>query len=57
MHQIRSHLPAQAGTASGHPPLTQGWTDTSPIRGDDDWSGVTAIVGYRGDGLDRRAGK
>jgi hypothetical protein len=33
------------------PPLAQNWSDTSLIAADDDWSGVAAIVGYRGDGL------
>ena len=33
------------------PPLAQDWSDTSQIRADDDWSGVPAIAGYRGDGL------
>jgi hypothetical protein len=33
------------------PPLAQNWSDTALIATDDDWSGVPAIVGYRGDGL------
>jgi hypothetical protein len=44
-------LPAQAGTAPATLPFAQGWSDTGSIRADDDWSGVTGIVGYRGDGL------
>jgi hypothetical protein len=44
-------LPAQAGTTPATLPLAQGWSDTGSIRADDDWSGVTGIVGYRGDGL------
>ena len=37
--------------AGVQPPLTQDWSDTGLIRADDDWSGVPAVVGYRGDGL------
>ena len=44
-------LPAQAGTAPATVPFVQGWADTGQISADDDWSGVTGIVGYRGDGL------
>ena len=33
------------------PPLAQSWSDTSLISVDDDWSGVPAMVGYRGDGM------
>ena len=33
------------------PPLLQSWSDTGLIASDDDWSRVSAIVGYRGDGL------
>ena len=44
-------LPAQAGTAPATLPFAQGWVDTGLISADDDWSGVTGIVGYRGDGL------
>ena len=44
-------LPAQAGTAPATLPFAQGWSDTGLISADDDWSGVTGIVGYRGDGL------
>jgi uncharacterized protein len=32
-------------------PLEQGWSDTRLIVSDDDWSGVAAIVGHRGDDL------
>lgn len=32
-------------------PYSQNWTDTSLITTDDDWSGVSGVVGYRGDGL------
>jgi hypothetical protein len=44
-------LPAQAGTAPATLPFAQEWVDTGLISADDDWSGVTGIVGYRGDGL------
>jgi hypothetical protein len=33
------------------PPFTQDWSDTGLIAADDDWSGVAAMVGHRGDGL------
>jgi hypothetical protein len=32
-------------------PLGQSWSDTGQIVSDDDWSGVTGIVGHRGDDL------
>ncbi|MDX9953374.1 MAG: hypothetical protein RBT75_04730 [Anaerolineae bacterium] len=32
-------------------PFNQNWANTGLITGDDDWSGVLGIVGYRGDGL------
>jgi hypothetical protein len=32
-------------------PLEQSWSDTGLISGDDDWSGVAGVVGYRGDDL------
>jgi hypothetical protein len=44
-------LPAQAGTAPATLAFAQGWVDTGLISAEDDWSGVTGIVGYRGDGL------
>ena len=44
-------LPAQADTAASPPPFTQAWSDTGLITTDDDWSGVTSVIGYRGDGL------
>lgn len=52
---IFGNLTALANTyyieiASGSP-LLQNWTDTSQIRTNDDWSGVIAIEGFRGDGL------
>ncbi|HET8820424.1 MAG TPA: hypothetical protein VFM57_02680 [Thermoleophilaceae bacterium] len=42
---------ALAGSAPTAPPLLQSWSDTGLIGADDDWSGVPAVVGYRGDGL------
>ena len=38
-------------------PFTQAWSDTGLIARDDDWSGVPAVVGYRGDGLTAAAGE
>lgn len=35
----------------------QDWTNTDLITTNNDWSGVDAIVGYRGDGLSSPAGK
>jgi hypothetical protein len=32
-------------------PFTQWWSDTGLISRDDDWSAVSGVVGYRGDGL------
>src|SRR5688572_32779102 len=32
-------------------PFFQNWSNTGLIAGDDDWSGVAGIVGYRGDGM------
>jgi hypothetical protein len=43
--------PATASTAPAPPPLIQSWSDTGQIAADDDWSGVAAFAGYRGDGL------
>ena len=37
-------------------PFSQAWSDTGLIARDDDWSGVAAVVGYRGDGLTSTAG-
>ncbi|HEX6652459.1 MAG TPA: hypothetical protein VF072_06935 [Thermoleophilaceae bacterium] len=44
-------IAACCALAGLQPPLAQNWSDTSLIRADDDWSGVPAIAGYRGDGL------
>jgi hypothetical protein len=44
-------FPARAGTAPATLPFVQGWADTGQISVDDDWSGVTGVLGYRGDGL------
>jgi uncharacterized protein len=41
-------LPGSAGAAL---PFAQGWSDTSLIAVDDNWSGVAGVAGYRGDGL------
>src|ERR687895_2837893 len=37
-------------------PFSQAWSDTGLIARDDDWTGVAAVVGYRGDGLTSTAG-
>jgi hypothetical protein len=49
MHQTL--IAACCALAGLQPPLAQDWSDTDLIRADDDWSGVPAIAGYRGDGL------
>jgi hypothetical protein len=36
--------------------FSQNWTNTGLITADDDWSGVTSIIGYRGDGLTSSTG-
>ncbi|WP_196518189.1 choice-of-anchor I family protein [Nostoc sp. WHI] len=36
--------------------FTQDWTDTALITIDDDWSGVSSIIGYRGDTLTSATG-
>lgn len=43
--------PVTASTVPAPPPILQSWSDTGLIAADDDWSGVTALAGYRGDGL------
>ncbi len=40
-----------ADTAPQTIPFSQNWSDTSMISVDDNWSGVSGIVGYRGDNL------
>lgn len=42
-------LPAPASSTPVSPPLTQAWTTTTLISANDDWSGVSGIVGYLGD--------
>ena len=42
---------AAPATAIAPLPFNQNWTNTSLITKDDDWSNVSGIVGYRGDGL------
>jgi hypothetical protein len=37
-------------------PFSQDWSDTGLISRDDDWAGVTGVVGHRGDGLVSVAG-
>jgi len=37
-------------------PFTQNWSNTGLISGDDDWSGVSGIVGFRGDDLTTTTG-
>ena len=39
------------GAPVGSIPFTQNWSNTALIIVDNDWSGVTGIVGYRGDDL------
>jgi len=41
----------RADTTAGIPPFSQDWSNTGLITTDDNWSGVTSIMGYRGDGL------
>ena len=36
--------------------LVQDWSDTALFAGDDDWSGVPSIMGFRGDDLTSRTG-
>ncbi len=52
-------LPAQSASADGTVqtlPFTQNWTNTGLITAANDWSGVTGIMGYRGDGLTATTG-
>ena len=48
---LAAAAPAGAAPIAVEPPLLQSWSDTTRIAADDDWSGVPAVVGYRGDGL------
>lgn len=43
--------PVRATTGAAPLPLLQSWSDTGQITVDDDWSGVSGVAGYRGDGL------
>ena len=49
--------PAPAGTSAATLPLLQSWADRAQITADDDWSRLSGIVGYRGDGLVAEPGK
>ncbi len=44
-------IPAKANNTTGTPPLSQNWSNAALITANDDWSGVTSIIGYRGDAL------
>src|SRR3954467_9404280 len=44
-------IAACCAVAGLQPPVAQDWSDINLIRADDDWSGVSGMVGYRGDGL------
>jgi predicted extracellular nuclease len=48
--------PALADNTAQSLPFSQGWTNTSLITTDDNWSGVPGIIGYRGDGLTSTTG-
>lgn len=45
---------ASADTSPASLPFTQDWSDPSLITATDDWSGISSIVGYRGDSLASR---
>ncbi|HEX6585045.1 MAG TPA: hypothetical protein VF056_15700 [Thermoleophilaceae bacterium] len=47
---------ARAPTDPAPLPFLESWADTGRITVDDDWSGVTGVVGYRGDGLGAEPG-
>ncbi len=55
-HFVVLALPALAGASASPPPLLQSWSDPGLITVDDNWSGVPALVGHRGDGLTSSAG-
>ncbi len=44
-------VPAKANSTTSTPPLSQNWSNAALIAANDDWSGVTSIIGYRGDAL------
>ena len=56
-HFVVLSLPALAGASASPPPLLQSWSDPGLITVDDNWSGVPALVGHRGDGLTSSAGR
>jgi len=42
---------ADADNALAVPPFSQNWSDNTLITSNDNWSGVSSIIGYRGDDL------
>ncbi len=49
-------IPVKANNASAVPPFSQNWTNAGLISITDDWSGVSSIIGYRGDALTAAVG-
>ena len=49
-------MPARADNTVSVPPFSQDWSNGGLITLNDDWSGVSSIIGYRGDGLTGAAG-
>jgi len=49
-------LPVKADNTLDVPPFSQNWTNANLITTSDDWSGVTSIIGFRGDGLTSATG-
>ena len=48
--------PASADTTAQSLPFSQDWSNTGLITADDDWSGVSGVIGYRGDDLTTATG-
>ena len=51
-----SYHPIRADGTAQTLPFSQDWSDTGLITADDTWSGVSGIVGYRGDDLTTATG-
>lgn len=49
-------VPAMANNTADVLPFSQDWSNTGLITANDDWSGVSSIIGYRGDGLTASTG-
>ncbi len=49
-------ISVKANNASAVPPFSQNWTNAGLISINDDWSGVSSIIGYRGDALTAAVG-